>query len=93
MSTEGSLEEIQKKKAEREDIQYDQLEENQKVGLLNGFFTFTKNLKYLGSYIPYNLRDNFDIVARIMSSTKVRGALKIFWGNPHVDTYSKYLIL
>ena len=59
---------------------------------MNGFVTFIKKLKYLGSYISYNLKDDFDIEAHIMSATNEIGYLKNFWDNIHVDTYSKYLI-
>ena len=37
------------KKEEMEDIQYDQLEETQKVDLVNGLVTFTKHFKYFGT--------------------------------------------
>ena len=90
--TDISREEREKNNIEREYIQYDQLEKTQKVDLVNGFFTFTKQFKYLGSYISYNLMDNLDIEACIMSATKEMGALKTFWENPHVVTNSKYLI-
>ena len=39
---------------------------------------FTKQFKYLGSYISYNLVDDFDIEACIVSDTKSMGALKTF---------------
>ena len=59
---------------------------------MNGLFTFTKQLKYLGSYISYNLRNDFNIEARIMSTTKEIGDLKEFRYNNLVDNYSKHLV-
>ena len=48
--------------------------------------------KRYGSYIAYNLRDDFDVESRISSASASMGALKNFWDNPHVDLYSKYLL-
>ena len=59
---------------------------------MNGFFTFTNNFRYLGSYISYNLRYYFVVEARIIFATKAMVDIKIFWYNKHVDVYSKYLI-
>ena len=59
---------------------------------MNIFGTFTKKFEYFGSYIPYNMKDNFNIEACIMSDIKEIGNLRTFVGNSHVDTYSKYFI-
>ena len=50
------------------------------------------HLKYLGSFISYNLRDDFDIDLRIKKAGQAMGALKHFFNNEHVDTYTKHLI-
>ncbi|EJK66387.1 hypothetical protein THAOC_12701 [Thalassiosira oceanica] len=50
------------------------------------------HFKYLGSFISYNLRDDFDIDLRIKKAGQAMGALKHFFSNEHVDTYTKHLI-
>ncbi|EJK60033.1 hypothetical protein THAOC_19683 [Thalassiosira oceanica] len=51
------------------------------------------HFKYLGSFISYNLRDDFDIDLRIKKAGQAMGALKHFFNNKHVDTYNtKHLI-
>ena len=57
-----------------------------------GFVTFTKNFKYLGSYISYNLKDDYDIHKRIAAASSAMGALTNFWENKSIDLHSKYLI-
>ena len=67
-------------------------DETKSVKVKDGFMTYTKHFKYLGSYISYSLQDDYDIKSRIAAATKAFGALTKFWYNQHVDTYSKYLI-
>ncbi|EJK48985.1 hypothetical protein THAOC_32174, partial [Thalassiosira oceanica] len=50
------------------------------------------HFKYPGSFISYNLRDNFDIDLRIKKVGQAMGALKHFFNNKHVDTYTKHFI-
>lgn len=79
------------KRTEREDLLYNQLAETQQIKVAEGFVTFTKHFKYLGSFISYNLRDDFDVETRITAATQSMGALKKYFDNPHVNTFSKYL--
>jgi hypothetical protein len=76
----------------REDACYNRIDETQRVNVKDGFMTYTKHFKYLGSYISYSLQDDYDIKSRIAAATKAFKALTKFWYNQHVDTYSKYLI-
>ena len=92
ITVEGAKTESEKAKTEREDRMYDDLPETQPIQVADGFVTFTKHFKYLGSYISYNLRDDYDIQNRVLNASKAMGALKNFWDNPHVDLYSKFLI-
>jgi hypothetical protein len=46
----------------------------------------------LGPRISYNLCDDADIEAQLAAANQSMGALKEVWRNPHLDTYSKYLI-
>ena len=50
--------ENEKKKLQREDKQYDNLPYTSIIKFKEGNDTFTRNFKYLGSYISYNIRDN-----------------------------------
>jgi hypothetical protein len=84
--------ESEKAKMSREDACYDKIDETQRVNVKDGFMTYTKHFKYLGSYISYGLQDDYDIKSCIAAATKAFGALTKFWYNQHVDTYSKYLI-
>ena len=58
----------------------------------SGMITFTRHFKYLGSYISYSLKDDYDIEHRISQASAVMGDLNNFWTNSTVDNLSKYLI-
>jgi len=77
---------------EQDHIAYDNLAETAKITVADGFVSFTRTLRYLGSLINYSLRDDDDITARIASATAAMGALKEIWRNPHLDIYNKYLL-
>ena len=85
-------EEKAKQKAEFEETRYFGLDETKPFAVKDGFVTFTMHFKYLGSFISYNLRDDFDIDTRIKKAGMAMGALKHFFNNKHVDTYTKHLI-
>ena len=57
-----------------------------------GMITFTRNFMYLGSYISYSLKDDYDIEHRIYQASAAMGALNSFWVDNTVDNFSKYLI-
>ena len=71
---------------------YDGLDETKDIEVGNGYITFSRSFKYLGSTISYNLRDNDDVTARIAAANASMSALKNVWRNPHLDAYSKYLL-
>ena len=54
--------------------------------------TFTRNFKYIGSYISYSLKDDYDIEHRISQDSSAKGALNNFWIDNTVDNISKDLI-
>ena len=58
----------------------------------NGYVSFCLNVLYLGSWISYDLNDEYDIKARIKEANNAMGVLKFFWSAPEVDTHAKYLI-
>ena len=95
MNTEESdetVEENLQQHIKREDNLYDESVETQEVEVADGFISFTKHFKYLGTFVSYSLRDDYDVDNRIKKANQSMGALKRFWNNRHVDYYSKYLI-
>ena len=53
---------------------------------------FLFNFLYLGSWISYDLNDEYDIKAWIKKTDNAIGALIVFWSAPEVDNLAKYLI-
>ena len=82
-----------KKKQKIYDQRYNDAEEI-KTNLIgeSGMITFTRHFKYLGSYISYSLKDDYDIEHRISEASAAIGDLNKFWMNNTVDNISKYLI-
>ena len=88
---------LQKKESEkkirtREDKEYIKCRETAIIKLKGIFVTLTKHLKYLGSYISYSLRYEYNIDARLSSGNSSMGALAKFWTDASVENCSKYLI-
>jgi hypothetical protein len=80
-------------KQKRQDQRYDDAEETRPIRVgETGIITFTRDFKYLGSYISYSLRDDYDIEHRISQASAAMGALNNFWSDDSVDNFSKYLI-
>jgi hypothetical protein len=71
---------------------YDRLDKTKNYPVADGFVSFTRTFRYLGSLISYNLRDDNDITARIAAANASMGVLKELWRNSHLDMYNKYLI-
>ena len=85
-------EEEKEKRVIIEDDLYDSCQESDDVMMNGGIITYSKHFKYLGTFISYNLRDDYDIDKRIAAASKAMGALKLFFNKKEVSTYSKYLI-
>jgi hypothetical protein len=79
-------------RTERDNDAYDKLPETANFHVADGYVSFTRTFRYLGSLINYSLRDDDVITARIASTTAAMGALKDVWRNPHLDIYNKYLL-
>jgi hypothetical protein len=92
INSSDSNEEHDPGQTEREHDMYDRLDETKNFSVADGFVSFTRTFKYLGSFISYNLRDDDDITARIAAANASMGALKELWRNPHLDMYNKYLL-
>ena len=76
----------------KEDSLYDQSSEMRRATIGDGYVEFTKHFMYLGSYVSYNLKDDYDISQRITKAFQNMGAMKNIWDDQHVDLYSKYLL-
>jgi hypothetical protein len=68
----------------REDELYDSDPETANFDVIEGFVSYTKHFKYLGSMISYSLRDDLDIQRRIDAAGKAMGALNGFFKQPQV---------
>jgi hypothetical protein len=79
-----------RQRRECEEYLYNNLEETQSIKIADGYVTFCKHFKYLGSYVSSNLTDDFDIDTRIAAASKSMGALKSVWDSPHLEIWSKY---
>ncbi len=77
---------------EHDDAIYDKLDETRDIDVEDGYVTFTRSFRYLGSMISFNLCDDKDITARVAAATASMEALKEVWRNQHLDIYSKYLL-
>ena len=54
--------------------------------------TFTRHFKYLGGYISYSLKDDYNIEHGISQASAAMGAFNKFWTENTVENLSKYLI-
>ena len=57
-----------------------------------GFITLTREFKYLGSIISYNVDDYSDISLRIKKANQAMGVLKFFWDSENIDKSAKVQI-
>ena len=62
------------------------LDETKDIQVADGFVSYTKHFKYLGSYISYNLRDDYDIDARLAAASA--SELKRKFGTVHIWIYT-----
>ena len=83
---------IQKQKRQREDRSYNEANETKSVTASYGFIKFTKHFRYIGSFVPYNLHDDYDVDRRLSSTSQLMGSLNHFWRDTSVNLCSKYLI-
>ena len=55
----------------RKDFVYDQHSNTQRIDFEGCYVEFTKHFPYLGSFISYNLKDDFDISKRITKAFQI----------------------
>jgi hypothetical protein len=77
---------------EKKEELYDGLNETQPIAVEDGFVTLCCHFKYLGSFVSFNLCDNYDVKKCVTAATQAMGALKNVWNSPHLDIWSKYLL-
>ena len=64
------------RQTEWEHTMYDNLDKTQNFPVADGFVSFTRTFRYLGSLISYNLRDDDDITSRLATANASMGRLK-----------------
>ena len=91
--TANPKQESKKSRRSREDKCYENIQETQPIVLPDsGIITFCQHFKYLGNFIMYSLRDDFEIEHRLSQDSSAMGSLQHFWADDAVDVQSKYLI-
>ncbi|KAL7546562.1 hypothetical protein ACHAWF_009889 [Thalassiosira exigua] len=75
-----------------EDKLYDESSKTKEVQMVDGFITYCRHFKYLGSWITYNLRDDKDIDMRIAAASKAMSALNGFFSRKEIALESKYAV-
>jgi hypothetical protein len=76
---------------ERENL-YSTSPNTQITKMADGHVDFVKHFNYLGSYIPFDLTDDYDIDKRIAAANKSMGSPKHFWDNPYASLRVKQFI-
>jgi len=89
---ECQAEQQERTRREREEELYDELDETKPISVKDGYVTYCRHFQYLGSFISFNLCDDYDIEKRVTAATQSMGALKSVWDSHHLDTWSKYLL-
>ena len=64
-----------KKRTKREDYEYYLLNDTKKIKMRKGHIAFCKNFKYLGSYISYSMKYDYDIQLGLISIKSAMGKL------------------
>jgi hypothetical protein len=73
------------------DHEYDDADTSN-FAVAEGFVQFTRQFKYLGSTISFNLDDTMDIDLRISQASKAMGALRNYFRCKQISLYAKRLI-
>ncbi len=77
---------------DQEELIYNTLEETKPITVGDGFVSFCRHFKYLGSFVSFSLCDDYDIERCVNAATQSMGALKNVWNSPHLNIWSKYLL-
>jgi hypothetical protein len=71
---------------------YHQLDQEEKIPVKDGYITFTRLFKYLGSWVTDTLKDDHEMDTRIKRAKSQIGALKPFFKCPNIKVETKYNI-
>ena len=63
----------------REEAEYDNIPETKLIVVCDGFVIFCRQLKYLGNWISFSLRDDHNVAKRIASANASMGAMSKIW--------------
>jgi hypothetical protein len=77
---------------DQEELIYNTLEETKPITVGDGFVSFCRHGKYLGSFVSLSLCNDYDIEQRVSAATQSMGTHKNVWNSPHLDIWSKYLL-
>ena len=75
MKVMNTKQESHESRYKREETTYDNLPETRLVIVKDGFITFCRHFKYLGSWISFSLREDHDIMKRIAATNASMGAM------------------
>ena len=70
----------------REETTYESLPETRLIIVKDGFVTFCRHFKYLGSWISFSLREDHDIMKRTAAANASMGDMSKIWDDDHIDT-------
>ena len=76
----------------REEKEYTNLINTEPISVADGTVIFCLQFKYLGLWISYSLRYDYDVTKRLVAVNASMGAFCRFWDNEHVDVFSKYFL-
>ena len=71
---------------------YLELDLDEKVPVRDGYITFTRHLKYLGSWISDTLQDDYELDIRLKRAKGQMGSLKPFFRCPGIELATKYKV-
>ena len=63
-----------------------------KVSVRDGYITFTRHFKYLGSWISDTLQDEYELDVRLKRAKGQVGSLKTFFRCPGIELATKYKV-
>jgi hypothetical protein len=81
-----------KAQQDQEELIYDTPGETKPINVGNGFVSFCRHFKYLGSIVSFSLCDDYNTEQCVTAATQSMGTLKNVWNSPHLDIWSKYLL-
>ena len=58
----------------------------------DGFVTFFRHFKYIGTWVSFSIRDDRDVAKRLAAANASIGYMSKIWDDERVDTYSNYML-